>query len=124
MIMTSQKLEDRLSHLNRIRTSINCNEFVRLPLLIASLSFGIMASMAKKALLPDIIAVELQIQTLLGELSDDEDPSQITDVALFSQETKSKIAYVHKLKLLSFLLSISFCFSTFNYYRITVFKLS
>lgn len=44
MIMSSQKLDDRLSQLNRIRTSINCNEFVRLPILIAAILIGIVAS--------------------------------------------------------------------------------
>lgn len=94
MVMTSQKLDDRLSQLSRIRTSINCNEFVRLPLMIAAICLGLMASISQKELLFDVVSVETQIQSMLEELTDDKDPSSISDVALFPQETKIKISRI------------------------------
>lgn len=122
MIMSSQKLDDRLSQLNRIRTSINCNEFVRLPILIAAILIGIVASVHQKELLPDIIEVETQLLALQSSQTEDQD-SKLSDVALFSQEIKSKIWRIQTFKKASFVLSFLFTFLTINYYRLSVFKL-
>jgi hypothetical protein len=51
MVMTSQKIDDRLSQLNRIRTAINFNEFLRLSVLITAVALGIKASMLQRSIL-------------------------------------------------------------------------
>lgn len=58
MVMTSQKIDDRLSQLNRIRTAINFNEFLRLPALVIAVAVGIKASLLQKPMLVKIVDVE------------------------------------------------------------------